>query len=241
MDIVTKILGSAFLLGVLWVFVLVHRENLRSKAISKAVMNLSEAELLNFVAELQAVGTTASKSYFLKRKQGETPQRTFHVCLPSEMDIEWLRDAKLEVALAAEPESDDDLGEVSIIRSDEFKSDFDLIAIPRIGFKNGGGANQYTSKVWFKRNPGLFRLANDIFPRDPDGFVSNLFSGSGRVNAPFEWLQSPPSLRCKSCSRKMLPVLQVYGSAIGLHQDSDYYISACPYEAGKFQIFLQSM
>lgn len=236
MDYILLLYLSPFILGGLWIAWQIQLDRLRETAVSK----VSEADFSKLVAELQAVGTSTSKSFFLKARKGEPAPSTFQVRLPSEMDIEWLKGACLKITLTAEPQSEDDLGEVSIIDGTKSETDFDLIAIPRIGFKNGGGANQYSSKVWFKRNPSLLRLAKEMYPRDPDGFITSLLWGAGRVNSPFEWLQSPPKLWCKSCSRKMLPVLQIYGASVGLNRESDYYIAACPNEAGKFKIFVQS-
>lgn len=218
-----------------WIAWQILLEKLRDNAVSK----VSAEDFSKLVVELQAVGTSASKSFFLRAKHEEPVSNTFYVCLPSDMDIKWLNEANLKVALAIDPPSENDLGEVSIVEGPQIRSDFDLIPIPRIGFKNGGGANQYTPKVWFKRNPSMLRLTKKMYPRDPDGFLISLLYGAGRVNSPFEWLQSPPKLRCKSCSRKMLPVLQISGMSVGLHKESEYYIAGCPHEANKFQIFVQ--
>lgn len=205
----------------------------------KAVSRVSEDELSKIVEELDAVGTDKSKSFFLKPKSTKAIQGRFCITLPPQMDIQWLKGESLLVSLNPDGCSDDDLGEVLLVTTEAERSDFDLVPIPRIKFKTGGGANQYTPKVWFKRNPGMLSLAQKMYPRDPSGFLSALLDRHGRVNSPFEWLQSPPRLLCKSCSRKLRPVFQVNGSSVGLNGEAVYYVAACPQKQGEFQVFLQ--
>lgn len=235
-NILVALLLSPFVLLGIWVAWQIFLESLRDKAVAE----VSEDGFQKLADELRRVGSTESKSFFLRAPQGEPVPSTFHVVLPPQMDVDWLKSAHLRVSLKPEPESDEDLGTVTVLDHSEVETDFNLVPIPRIGFKNGGGANQYTAKVWFKRNPSLFHLAKEMYPRDPEGFLTSLLWGAGRLNSPFEWVQSPPRLRCKTCSKKLLPVLQIYGASVGLEVEADYFIAACPHEFGAFKIYMQT-
>lgn len=209
------------------------------KMCDRAASLVSEEEFTRIVEELKKVGTAESKSYSLKPKSDATINGSFCIDLPRQMDIQWLKSKRVLVSLNPSHLSEDTLGEVSLVTDVTANPDFDLIPIPRIKFKKGGGANQYTSKFWFRTNPSMQVLVEKIYPRDPSRLLSSLLDSHGRVNAPFEWLQHPPRMSCECCSRKLLPVLQVNGLSIGLNGEATYYLAACPNEKGKFEIFEQ--
>lgn len=234
-DVFLALIASPLILFGIWVAWQILLERVRDKAVEQ----ISEDDFQRLANELRGVGSTESKGFFLRKRSAASVSGTFHVVLPEEMDVEWLKGARIRVELTPQPQSDDDLGTVTVVGQREIGPHFDLVPIPRICFKNGGGANQYAAKVWFKRNPRLFQLAKELYPRDPDGFLTSLFWGAGRVNSPFEWLQSPPRIRCDNCSKKLLPILQVNGGAVGLEAEAEYYVAACTYETGGFKIFMQ--
>lgn len=222
-----------FVLGGAWVAWRLFLEHV----CDQAALSITEEDFSRLVAELGSVGTVESKSFFLIAKREVTVAGTFCLSLPIQMDVSWLRNATLLVSLNPEPNSDSDLGEVTFNGTATTESDFGLVPIPRVGFRNGGGANQYTPKVWFERNPAMLRVTEELYARNPEGFLYSVFHRTGRLNSPFEWLQSPPRLRCEKCSEKLLPVLQIDGASVGLKTKLEYYIAACPAEPGVFKIF----
>lgn len=210
---------------------------IKDRLLDKAVRNVPPAILEEIIFELGKVESTNSRSFFLQANQPNI-RNDFRIKLPDKMNIDWLDGKHIRTILNPDPETEDDLGEV-YIETSEPTSDFRLIPIPCVVLKNGKVANRYQPKHWFKKNNALHRIAVELYPRDPERFLYSLLHRCGKVNSPFDWVQTPPRTKCKNCGKKLLPVFQITGGAIGLGGDMEVFVAACNCTEGKFYLFTQ--
>ncbi len=218
------------------IFAIILWEMVQHQLLMSAVKDVSASDRERLIGLISSVGTAASTSYFLLPRN-EVHDGKFTILLPKQMDARWLSEKSLKVSI--DPDSADEIHPTTIqVSADSSQSDFSVVPIPRIKMKNGKAQNRYQPTYWFKKEPELEIICRK-YSRNPEAFASYFVDGIGRVNAPFEWLQSPPKMRCPSCRGKMHPVFQIDGGPIGLNSEAVYYVAACNCENEQIQTFMQ--
>jgi len=202
----------------------IAKEAWREKQLNTAARKIDPTTFAELSRLIPKVGSTEPQSYFLINRRKTKTDGSFQLAFPPNFPINWLAN-RVVAADFDTGTSDDDFGKFQILK--EGYSDFEIVGIPRVTLKNGQVSHRYQPSYWMKKNEHINHLAKQVYPRDPDQLLSRLFDNSGRIGAPFCWVQQPWPMKCRSCKEKAFPAMQIAGHTIGCNAEFTFYVGAC--------------